>query len=65
MTLHRLRVEDALACLQSRAPDDACAMLREERFRPCWHQRVPPNDRGIALGQICAAALAQLQETPR
>jgi hydrogenase maturation protein HypF len=24
-------------------------------FRPYWHQRVPPNDGGIALGQVCAA----------
>jgi hydrogenase maturation protein HypF len=25
-------------------------------FRPYWHQRIPPNDGGIALGQIVAAA---------
>jgi len=24
-------------------------------FRPYWHQRVPPNDGGIALGQVYAA----------
>jgi hydrogenase maturation protein HypF len=29
--------------------------LREEGFQPLWHQRVPPNDGGIALGQIMAA----------
>ena len=29
--------------------------LREEGFRPYWRQRVPPNDGGIALGQIYAA----------
>ncbi len=29
--------------------------LREEKFEPYWHQRVPPNDGGIALGQIYAA----------
>ena len=29
--------------------------LREEGFRPYWHQRVPPNDGGIALGQAYAA----------
>ena len=28
--------------------------LKEEGFRPYWHQRVPPNDGGIALGQINA-----------
>jgi hydrogenase maturation protein HypF len=29
--------------------------LRDEGFRPYWHQRVPPNDGGIALGQVVAA----------
>lgn len=29
--------------------------LQDEGFRPYWHQRVPPNDGGIALGQIFAA----------
>ncbi|HYA79190.1 MAG TPA: Sua5/YciO/YrdC/YwlC family protein, partial [Candidatus Nitrosopolaris sp.] len=29
--------------------------LREEKFQPYWHQRVPPNDGGIALGQVVAA----------
>ena len=29
--------------------------LREEGFRPYWHQRIPPNDGGIALGQAYAA----------
>jgi hydrogenase maturation protein HypF len=30
--------------------------LDEEGFRAYWHQRVPPNDGGIALGQIVMAA---------
>jgi hydrogenase maturation protein HypF len=30
--------------------------LWEEGFIPYWHQRVPPNDGGIALGQVMAAA---------
>jgi hydrogenase maturation protein HypF len=30
--------------------------LRETGFQPYWHQRVPPNDGGIALGQLMAAA---------
>jgi len=29
--------------------------LEEEGFRPYWHQRIPTNDGGIALGQIVAA----------
>ena len=29
--------------------------LQEENFKPYWHQRVPPNDGGISLGQIVAA----------
>ncbi len=28
--------------------------LGMEGFRPYWHQRVPPNDGGIALGQVFA-----------
>jgi hydrogenase maturation protein HypF len=29
--------------------------LRTAGFQPYWHQRVPPNDGGIALGQVVAA----------
>ncbi len=30
--------------------------LETEGFRPYWHQRIPPNDGGIAPGQIVAAS---------
>jgi hydrogenase maturation protein HypF len=34
----------------------AVTELRGAGFRPYWHQRVPPNDGGIALGQIVAGS---------
>ena len=34
--------------------------LRVEGYHPYWHQRVPPNDGGIALGQVVAAARARI-----
>ncbi len=33
------------------------ARLRQAGFRPYWHQRVPPNDGGIALGQLFVATV--------
>ena len=36
--------------------EHAVRRLEEEGFRPYWHQRIPPNDGGIALGQIFAAS---------
>ncbi len=45
-------------CFQNRyLTERAIQRLREEGFRPYWHQRVPPNDGGIALGQIAAVSL--------
>lgn len=40
--------------------------LRQEGFRPHWHQRIPPNDGGIALGQLVAAgrALGDAERAP-
>jgi hydrogenase maturation protein HypF len=36
--------------------------LLEEGFRPYWHQRVPPNDGGIALGQVYGALRSHQKE---
>ena len=43
-------------CFQNRyLTERAVERLQAEGFRPYWHQRVPPNDGGIALGQVVAA----------
>jgi hydrogenase maturation protein HypF len=40
-------------CFQNRyLTECAVCRLQTEGFRAYWHQRVPPNDGGIALGQI-------------
>jgi hydrogenase maturation protein HypF len=50
-------------CFQNRyLTERMVSHLRRAGYRPYWHQRVPPNDGGIALGQIMAA---QLQENSR
>jgi hydrogenase maturation protein HypF len=44
-------------CFQNRyLTERTISRLIDEGFRPYWHQRIPPNDGGIALGQIVAAA---------
>ena len=43
-------------CFQNRyLSERIIARLRASGHRPYWHQRIPPNDGGIALGQILAA----------
>jgi hydrogenase maturation protein HypF len=47
-------------CFQNRyLTEQTINRLNDEGFRPYWHQRVPPNDGGIALGQIISAARSQ------
>ena len=47
-------------CFQNRQlTERAVRRLREEGCRPYWHQRVPSNDGGIALGQVMAAVRAE------
>ena len=44
-------------CFQNRyLTERAIKRLREVGLRPYWHQRVPPNDGGIALGQVAAVS---------
>ena len=55
------RVALSGGCFQNRyLTERTVARLREEKFSPYWHQRVPPNDGGIALGQIVAALREQI-----
>jgi hydrogenase maturation protein HypF len=54
------RVAITGGCFQNRyLSERAIRRLRDEGFKPYWHQRIPPNDGGIALGQIVAAARAK------
>ena len=44
-------------CFQNRyLTERTVKALRTAGFKPYWHQRIPPNDGGIAVGQIVAAA---------
>ena len=56
----RPRVVLSGGCFQNRyLTERVVKRLQEENYRPYWHQRVPPNDGGIALGQIYAALRSQ------
>ncbi len=53
-------------CFQNRAlTERAIASLRAAGFRPYWHQRVPPNDGGLSLGQAVACAAGRETGTGR
>ncbi len=43
-------------CFQNKyLTEKTILLLRQADFTPYWHRQVPPNDGGIALGQIAAA----------
>jgi len=55
-TVGQSRVVLSGGCFQNRLlTERTIARLQAEGFRPYWHQRVPPNDGGLSLGQIAAA----------
>ena len=44
-------------CFQNKyLTERAVYRLRQENLEPYWHRQIPPNDSGIALGQVLAAA---------
>ncbi len=50
-------------CFQNRyLTERTVERLQAAGFQPYWHQRIPPNDGGIALGQIMAANWLQPNE---
>ncbi len=50
-------------CFQNRyLTERALRRLREAGFEPHWHRQVPPNDGGLALGQVVWARQALNQE---
>lgn len=43
-------------CFQNKyLTERAIGLLSENGFKPYWHQRIPPNDGGISLGQVFVA----------
>lgn len=55
--LGHARVALSGGCFQNRIlTEGAIAELRARGLHPYWHQRIPPNDGGIAVGQVLLAA---------
>jgi hydrogenase maturation protein HypF len=51
-------------CFQNRClVEKGVERLSRGGFQPYWHQRVPPNDGGIALGQVIAVCNARGSKT--
>ncbi len=62
----RERVVLSGGCFQNRILTEATiTRLRERGLQPYWHQRIPPNDGGIAVGQIVVAAAEMTKEQER
>jgi hydrogenase maturation protein HypF len=59
MQFHETKVVLTGGCFQNRfLTERTVRLLDEEGIQAFWHQRVPPNDGGIALGQVVAATRA-------
>ncbi len=58
---HKIKIDKIVlsgGCWQNKyLCDRTIQALNQEGFQPYWHQLVPPNDGGISLGQIVAAAM--------
>jgi hydrogenase maturation protein HypF len=66
---HRIgesRVALTGGCFQNRyLTEQTVERLRRAGFQPYWHQRVPPNDGGISLGQVfLSACYSKYEEKP-
>lgn len=57
---HSAKLQNVLltgGCMQNKLlVEKAIAKLKAAGFTPYWHHRIPPNDGGIAVGQIIAAS---------
>lgn len=61
-TAGRSRVVLSGGCFQNvLLVEQADRRIRAAGLTPYWHQRVPPNDGGIALGQVVGAAQERRQ----
>ncbi len=59
------RVALSGGCFQNtRLTEAAVGALRAAGFEPVWHQAIPPNDGGIALGQAAWASWTEGGDTP-
>ncbi|MFH1892487.1 MAG: carbamoyltransferase HypF [Candidatus Zixiibacteriota bacterium] len=50
-------------CFQNRLlVEQSVSALQASGFEPYWHRRIPPNDSGIAMGQIFMATVCTVEE---